>query len=74
VRDQVDKRLIAELQSYGKLGELISDENAAPMSGPGPVAGGTRRADANGNGIPDDVEGQYKTVEDWANSLVPSSY
>jgi pectate lyase len=74
VRDQVDKRLIAELQSYGKLGELISDENAAPMSGPGPVAGGTRWVDANGNGIPDDVEGQYKTVEDWANSLVPSSY
>jgi pectate lyase len=74
VRDQVDKILISELQSYGKLGELISDENAAPMNGPGPIAGGLRWVDANNNGIPDDVEGQFKTVEDWANSLVPSTY
>jgi hypothetical protein len=74
VRDAVDKRLIAELQSYGKLGQLISDENASPMNGPGTIAGGTKWVDTNGNGIPDDVEGQFKTVEDWANSLVPSSY
>lgn len=74
VRDQVDKQLVDELQSYGKSGELISDENAAPMNGPGTIAGGTRWIDANGNGVPDDVEGQFKTVEDWANSLVPSTY
>lgn len=74
VRDAVDKRLIAELQSYGKLGQLISDENASPMNGPGTIAGGTKWVDTNGNGIPDDVESQFKTVEDWANSLVPSSY
>jgi hypothetical protein len=74
VRDAVDKRLVAELQSYGKMGQTISDENASPMSGPGTIAGGTKWVDANGNGIPDDVESQFKTVEDWANSLVPSSY
>lgn len=74
VRDAVDKRLVAELQSYGKSGQLISDENAAPMNGPGTIAKGTTWVDANGNGIPDDVEGQYKTVEDWANSIVPSGY
>jgi hypothetical protein len=74
VRDAVDKRLITELQSYGKVGQLISDENASPMNGPGTIAGGTPWVDANGNGIPDDVESQFKTVEDWANSLVPSSY
>lgn len=74
VRDAVDKRLITELQSYGKVGQLISDENASPMNGPGTIAGGTKWVDANGNGIPDDVESQFKTVEDWANSLVPSSY
>jgi hypothetical protein len=67
-------RLIAELQSYGKLGQLMSDENASPMNGPGTIAGGTKWVDANGNGIPDDVEGKFKTVEDWANSLVPSGY
>ncbi|KAF1843491.1 polysaccharide lyase family 1 protein [Cucurbitaria berberidis CBS 394.84] len=74
VRDSVDKRLIAELQSYGKTGQLIADENAAPMNGPGPIAEGTKWVDANNNGIPDNVESQFKTVEDWANSLVPSSY
>ncbi|CBX90811.1 hypothetical protein IAQ61_002292 [Plenodomus lingam] len=74
VRDAVDKRLIAELQSYGKMGQLISDENAAPMNGPGTIAGGTPWVDANGNGIPDDVESQFSNVEDWANSLVPSGY
>ncbi|KAF2824438.1 pectate lyase-like protein [Ophiobolus disseminans] len=74
VRDSVDKRLITELQSYGKIGQLISDENASPMDGPGTIAGGTPWVDANGNGIPDDVEGQFKNVEDWANSLVPSGY
>lgn len=74
VRDAVDKRLVSELQSYGKTGQLISDENAAPMNGPGTIAGGTPWVDANGNGIPDDVESKFSNVEDWANSLVPSAY
>lgn len=74
VRDAVDKRLVTELQSYGKIGELISDENAAPMNGPGTISGGTPWEDANGNGIPDDVESKFSSVEDWANSLVPSAY
>jgi hypothetical protein len=74
VRDAVDKQLITELQSFGRLGQLMTDENGSPMNGPGTIAGGTSWVDANGNGIPDDVESKFKTVEDWANSLVPSTY
>lgn len=74
MRDVVDKRLIEELKSYGKTGELISDENVSPMAGPGTIDGGEQWADANGNGIPDDIEDQFSDVEDWANSLVPSGY
>jgi hypothetical protein len=74
VRDAVDERLLAELKSWGKTGQLVSDEKAAPMNGPGSVAPGTPWVDANGNGIPDDVEGKFKSVEDWANSLVPGTY
>jgi len=74
VRDSVDQRLITELKSYGKLGQTISDENAAPMNGPGTIAPGKPWVDANGNGIPDDVEGQFTDVEAWANSLVPGIY
>jgi hypothetical protein len=44
------------------------------MAGPGTIDGGEKWVDANGNGIPDDVEDQFKDVEEWANSLVPSSY
>jgi len=74
VRDTVDQRLVAELKSYGKMGELITDEDASPMSGPGSVDAGKQWVDANANGIPDDVEAQFKDVEAWANSLVPSTY
>jgi hypothetical protein len=92
IRDVIDKRLITELQSWGKTGELISDENASPMSGPGTVNGGTKAIDTDGDGIPDDAETKlgfnkskddamvdtdgngYVNVEDWANSLVSSSY
>ncbi|KAF2251541.1 polysaccharide lyase family 1 protein [Trematosphaeria pertusa] len=58
VRDAVDARLVAELTSWGKTGELISDENASPMSGPGTIAGGTKAVDTDGDGIPDAVETQ----------------
>ncbi|KAI2483582.1 Polysaccharide lyase family 1 protein [Pyrenophora tritici-repentis] len=74
VRDAVDQRLVAELKSYGKTGELITDENGSPMSGPGSINPGKQWVDANGNGIPDNVEAQFKDVEAWANSLVPSTY
>lgn len=74
VRDSIDERLITELKSYGKSGELISDETAAPMNGPGTIGGGIQWVDANGNGIPDDVESKFSSIEDWANSLVSSSY
>ena len=92
VRDSVDARLIEELRSWGKMGELISDENASPMGGPGTINGGTRPTDTDGDGIPDSAEATlgtsatkadsmldsngngYTNVEDWANSLVPSSY
>ncbi|KAI1098884.1 polysaccharide lyase family 1 protein [Jackrogersella minutella] len=52
-RDDVDKGLVAEVESYGKKGELISDENASLLSGSG--AGGTATAatDTDGDGIPD---------------------
>jgi hypothetical protein len=72
VRDAVDERLVTEVKSFGKMGQLISDENASPMSGPGTIDGGIQWVDENGNGIPDDVEGEFTDVEEWANSLVPS--
>ncbi|KAH7113896.1 pectate lyase-like protein [Dendryphion nanum] len=56
VRDKVDERLVAELASWGKTGQLISDENAAPMNGVGEIAGGTKAADQDGDGIPDGAE------------------
>ncbi|KAF2111500.1 pectin lyase fold/virulence factor [Lophiotrema nucula] len=59
VRDAVDKRFITELQSWGKQGELISDETASPMSGPGDIAGGTKATDTDGDGIPDDAETKF---------------
>ncbi|KAJ4370861.1 hypothetical protein N0V86_008554 [Didymella sp. IMI 355093] len=74
VRDAVDTRLITELKSYGKLGQLISDETSAPMNFPGTIDGGEQWTDANGNGIPDEVEDKFNNVEDWANSLVSAGY
>lgn len=52
-RDGVDGRLVAEVQSWGTAGQLISDETASPMFGPGYVAGGARPADGDNDGIPD---------------------
>lgn len=74
VRDAVDERLITELKSYGKAGQLIKDETASPMNFPGTIDSGTTWADANNNGIPDDVEDKFNNVEDWANSLVSGDY
>ncbi|RYP64800.1 hypothetical protein DL770_009131 [Monosporascus sp. CRB-9-2] len=55
-RDAVDAYLVDEVRSYGKKGQLISDETEAPMNGPGYIAGGTKPADADGDGIPDEWE------------------
>ncbi|KAF2709135.1 polysaccharide lyase family 1 protein [Pleomassaria siparia CBS 279.74] len=56
VRDSIDKRLVVELTSWGKTGQLISDETASPMNGPGTIASGTKAVDTDGDGIPDDAE------------------
>lgn len=61
-RDRVDKYLInTELASLGKVGATISDHNAAPMNGPGPIAGGTAPVDTDGDGIPDAYETAHGT-------------
>jgi hypothetical protein len=52
-RDAVDGRLVAEVRSWGTAGQIISDEKASPMYGPGYVAGGTRPVDTDNDGIPD---------------------
>ncbi|KAI3331634.1 polysaccharide lyase family 1 protein [Xylariaceae sp. AK1471] len=52
-RDTVDKHLVAEVQSWGKSGQLVSDETASPMYGPGYIAGGAKPADTDADGIPD---------------------
>ncbi|KAE8377554.1 putative pectate lyase C [Aspergillus bertholletiae] len=89
VRDSVDTQLVAQVESYGKDGALISDE--ADMGGAGDLDKGTTPTDTDGDGIPDDAEENlgtdpktadsmkldtsgYTYLEVWANSLVPSSY
>ncbi len=52
-RDGVDDTLVAEVRSWGKTGQLISDETASPMYGPGYIAGGAKPTDTDGDGIPD---------------------
>ncbi len=55
-RDEVDTRLIQELNSLGTMGELISTEYDYPMNGPGQVRSGTASIDTDGDGIPDSWE------------------
>jgi hypothetical protein len=64
-RDLIDQRLITELRSFGTSGQLISDETASPMNGPGSISGGNAPIDTDGDGIPDDWE--------RANGLNPQS-
>jgi pectate lyase len=52
-RDAVDRRLIAEVLSFGKLGQIITNENDAPIFGPGTINGGQAPADADRDGMPD---------------------
>ncbi|HKX26445.1 MAG TPA: Ig-like domain-containing protein [Blastocatellia bacterium] len=56
VRDSVDRRLIQEVNSLGQLGQLISDEMAAPINGTGTVAGGPAPIDTDRDGMPDSWE------------------
>ncbi|KAH9904028.1 pectin lyase fold/virulence factor [Xylariomycetidae sp. FL2044] len=61
-RDGVDAKLVAEVRTWGTGGQIISDETAAPMYGPGWVdPGGGADAppaspDTDGDGIPDEWE------------------
>lgn len=54
-RDEVDKYLIDELTSYGKLGSTdgISDETTLPHGGTGTLYSGTKPKDSDGDGMPD---------------------
>ncbi|KAI4592277.1 hypothetical protein KJ359_011336 [Pestalotiopsis sp. 9143b] len=83
-RDSIDKRLVSEVQTWGATGELISDETASPMNGPGYIAGGSKPTDTDGDGIPDAWEQDasdamkisssgYANIEVYVNSLVPST-
>lgn len=90
VRDAVDKTLIAQVQSWGKTGATISDEAAIggvgtiaggtkPVDTDGdgiPDAAEKQLGfDVNANDAMADKDGNgYVNVEEWANSLVPSSY
>ncbi|KAI1386756.1 polysaccharide lyase family 1 protein [Hypoxylon trugodes] len=51
-RDDVDKGLVAEVQSYGKKGELISDENASSAKSLESGMTVTAATDSDGDGIP----------------------
>ncbi|KAI1397530.1 polysaccharide lyase family 1 protein [Hypoxylon fuscum] len=53
VRDVVDEGLVAEVQSYGKKGALISDENASSASSSVDGVSGAAATDTDGDGIPD---------------------
>ena len=90
VRDPVDTLLVKQLQSFGKEGKLISDEKDVGGPGyiePGttpkdsdndgiPDDAETKLGtDSGKDDSMDDKDGNgYVNVEDWANSLVPSSY
>ncbi|OCL07605.1 polysaccharide lyase family 1 protein, partial [Glonium stellatum] len=50
VRDSIDTRLISELTTWGTTGELISDETASPMYGPGTIDGGSSSVGSDGQG------------------------
>ncbi|KAF3084912.1 hypothetical protein TWF569_000733 [Orbilia oligospora] len=70
VRDAIDKRLVQEVQSWGKGGQLISDEKASPMNyNPSALNGGTRWVDTDGDGIPDDAEIRMGTDPNKADSM-----
>ncbi len=76
-RDEVDRRLIAELLSNGALGETISRESDPPMNGVGAFRGGSVPVDTDRDGMPDEWETAAgldpKNPED-RNRIAPDGY
>ncbi|KAL0063752.1 hypothetical protein AAF712_009309 [Marasmius tenuissimus] len=73
-RDHVDTYLIdTEVRSWGKKGAIISDENASPINGPGPISGGTAPVDTDKDGIPDAYESAHGTNPNVADSATIAS-
>lgn len=61
-RDQVDTYLIDELTSLGTKGTIIQDERKEaqfPLRGPGEIKTGTKPADSDHDGMPDEFEDKY---------------
>jgi pectate lyase len=56
-RDEVDRALIAEVESLGASGKIIQDPTDA--GGPGEITGGTAPKDSDGDGIPDAYESAH---------------
>lgn len=52
-RDEVDDQLLRELESWGTLGQLISNEFEGPMNGPGWFRPGRAYTDTSRDGMPD---------------------
>ena len=71
-RDSVDERLITEVLSGGVLGETISSEYAAPMSGPGIIRNGPTPLDTDQDGMPDFWENGTGSNPNVANNIDPS--
>ncbi|KAG7092593.1 hypothetical protein E1B28_008936 [Marasmius oreades] len=68
-RDHIDDYLInTEVGSLGKKGAVISDPEASPMNGPGPISGGTAPVDTDKDGIPDAYESAHGTNPNAADS------
>ncbi|KAI5779722.1 pectin lyase fold/virulence factor [Geopyxis carbonaria] len=77
VRDRVDLRYVAELESLGALGQILADETLDPILGAGPVAGGTAPVDSDGDGMPDAWEtanGLDPAVNDAAGTKFGNGY
>lgn len=76
-RDAVDQRLIAEVLSLGKTGQIITNENDAPIFGPGKIASGKVLPDADQDGMPDAWETAHELNPHDAsdrNQLAASGY
>jgi hypothetical protein len=52
-RDRIDRLVVGEVRSLGTEGAIPSDENVAPLNGPGPIPGGKAPRDTDLDGMPD---------------------
>jgi hypothetical protein len=76
-RDAVDQRLIEEVLSLGRTGQIITNENDPPMFGPGKIAAGKALPDADQDEMPDDWEtarGLNPQDSEDRNQLAASGY